>query len=43
MPLTLTDWVEIIPLCLLPAVAAEVTKIFLRAGLKKAVVPAETA
>lgn len=29
-PLTLVDWAEIIPLVLLPSVAAEVTKVFLR-------------
>ncbi|MBN1311140.1 MAG: cation-translocating P-type ATPase [Anaerolineae bacterium] len=39
-PLSLVDWAEIVPLCLLPAVAAEVTKIFLRAEQNKKAVMA---
>ena len=34
-PLSLIVWAEIIPLCLLPGIAAEVTKIFLRAEQQK--------
>jgi Ca2+-transporting ATPase len=36
-PLSLIDWVEIIPLVLLPAIAAEVTKLFLRGGQKRTI------
>jgi Ca2+-transporting ATPase len=31
VPLSLMEWAEIIPLMLVPSVAAEITKIFLRA------------
>jgi Ca2+-transporting ATPase len=34
MPLTLIDWAEIIPLMFVPAIAAEVTKFFLRRAIK---------
>lgn len=34
-PLTLRDWAEILPLIIIPTIAAEITKIFLRNGQKK--------
>ena len=43
MPLTLADWAAIIPLMLVPSVAAEITKPFLRMSKKRSAQPRSVA